>query len=254
MKYQYDLQKAYADYQETKSLKVTAEKFGTTGAQLNYQLKINNLDTTQDLYKKQVEYVKNLPVEKLYQEYLEFNNLVDLGKKYGVSPKIISKLFKDNKLSFTNKNYCNENFFEETGETQFYYSGLISSDGCINDAGGSKSLAFSINPKDIMILEKLKQLLESDSEIKVISYKATLKNVKNPVEKTYHSARFSVGSNKLCESLERRFLITPRKSLTYEMPDWLVDHPNVNWFMLGELDGDGCISIPKRVEKGKLLK
>lgn len=255
MKYQYDIQQAYADYQKTKSLKITAKKFGTTEAQLNYQFKINKLDTTQDLYKKQVEYVKSLPVEKLHQEYLELSSLRDLGKKYSVSPKIISKLFKDNKLSFVNRNYCNENFFEETNEAQLYFVGLIASDGCINDAGNSKSLNFCINPKDIMILEKLKELLESDSEIKVISYQQTLKNVKNPVEKTYHSARFNVGSNKLCESLERRFLITPRKSLTYEMPEWLINHPLVNFSLLGYMDGDGSISlVKKKSRKGKLEK
>jgi hypothetical protein len=48
-----------------------------------------------------------------------------------------------------------------------------------------------------------------------------------------------------------RFNIGQRKSLTYEFPDWLMDHSLVSHFMRGYFDGDGSfhISTEQKVTK-----
>ncbi len=124
----------------------------------------------------------------------------------------------------------NENYFEKWSSDMAYILGFTLADGCIIEGtykGYSGALKYGVHKKDVDILEKIKQKLESDHKISF---------------STHDAVHFCISSQKIVEDL--KFLgISYRKSLHENIPN--VPKKYIKDFIRGIVDGDGSISFGK---------
>lgn len=134
-----------------------------------------------------------------------------------------------------------EDFFQTENEYSFYLAGFIGADGNIekNHKGANRRLTIGLSEKDLLFLNNIKNLLGSDTKlINNISYGSR----RNPLWKDTKSYTLRVSSSKIAFDLIK-FNIVPNKTKIYTFPQWLINHPLVNHYMLGYNDGDGCLRI-----------
>lgn len=123
----------------------------------------------------------------------------------------------------------NHAFFDDIdSEAKAYWLGFIGADGCVRIHGNSPRLEMCLAPKDAGHLHKLRDALGSNHRV-IAGGK---------------SARFAVCSRSLFEGLAKHG-IHPRKSLTYEWPDFLADDL-VRHYFRGYFDGDGSFGVTTR--------
>lgn len=145
--------------------------------------------------------------------------------------------------------------FSQETPASFYLAGFIAADGNIYtdvDKQGKKhfDLGISLKEGDRPHLEKIKKLMGSDHKL----YRRVIKNSKrNPNYRDSISYTLFVYAPELLKDLQS-FGITSSKSLTYKMPEWLINHDMVKHFMLGYFDGDGSISFDLKHSNGSLRK
>jgi len=132
--------------------------------------------------------------------------------------------------------YNNPTVFDLDTEESFYWAGFIAADGCVMEKGRSYPFVFkvSLSNKDILHIHKLKDFLKCTNPIKILTT--------NHSDKQY--CELIVYSKYLCFSLAR-FGITPRKSLTYNIPQKIVNHALFKHFIRGYIDGDGSPGFGK---------
>lgn len=148
--------------------------------------------------------------------------------KIYVSPgKVTSKSYCTPKCRFAHRNPdFNENFFAEPNLVNSYWAGFIAADGCISSpAGRSLRLSFSLQASDKSHLMNFQSFVGAGK-----IYDAD-----------HNKCSFYLHSNKICEDLDDRFGITPRKSFTLEPPDLRGD--NAIAYIAGLIDGDGSYTF-----------
>jgi hypothetical protein len=114
--------------------------------------------------------------------------------------------------------------FAEESEEAYYWAGFIAADGNISD---ENDLYVCLNYDDTVMLEYILKYLQSNHKIS------------SNTDKYYRSQIGLRLNNNMVEILKNKFNVTPRKSLTYELPslpDEMFRH-----FLRGYFDGDGCI-------------
>jgi DNA-binding transcriptional regulator WhiA len=128
------------------------------------------------------------------------------------------------------KYYVDENYFDHIDNAEkAYIIGLLWSDGCNKTDRGCISL--KLQDTDKHILENIKKLMGSNQPLYF-----------SPRKKDSHHDTYSleISSVKLSKRLEELGMIA-NKSLSLEFPKWL-DESLYSSFILGLIDGDGCIS------------
>lgn len=192
-----------------------------------------------------------LTKEILEKDYSELGNFKLIGLKYNIPRSTIERYCKilgvktNAKISYT----CNDDFFSKDNEDSFYLAGFIAADGCINQHKSKEPnyIMITLSEKDKFHLLKITKLLEFSGPIKYSIRKLSEKN------KNWNDAkiaRIDIYSKKIISDL-RKFNIGQRKSLTYNMPDWLTTHPLINHFLRGYVDGDGSFFITQEKRKTK---
>lgn len=118
-------------------------------------------------------------------------------------------------------------YFEKIdSEDKAYFLGFIAADGALVDNGrGVLVLSISINEKDVMVLEKLKEHMKAEHPIKQLA--------RNQV-------RITITRKKLASDL-MKLGIHERKSLDLEPMLSVVPKPFKKDFIRGYFDGDGSI-------------
>lgn len=189
--------------------------------------------------------------EVLQRAYEELGNFKLMAEKYHVPRSTVERYCKlfGVKTTLKIRYTCDDDFFSKNTEESFYVAGFIAADGCINQHKSDEpnSITLCLSKKDESFLTKLKDILKFDGPIThVISRLSKYDDEWNDSEQ----ARFTIYSKQIIADLER-FGIGQRKSLTYEFPDWLMDHVLVSHFMRGYFDGDGSfhISTERRATK-----
>lgn len=129
-------------------------------------------------------------------------------------------------ISFVRRIPVLDNFFTIPDLENSYWAGFIAADGCIHTK--SNRISIMLADKDIQHLLLLKE--------KICPVHNLLKY------KTYISLKFS--SIKIKNDLKQNYSITERKSLTLKPPKNL-STVNSLAFIIGYIDGDGCIRINK---------
>lgn len=124
----------------------------------------------------------------------------------------------------------NDDFFHIPNILNCYYAGFIAADGCVHAI--RPLLQINIHKKDQIILENF----SDDTNF----------------AGTYHvygdKAKLHITSAQWRRDLFNNFSITPRKSLTLQPPK-LFDEELIQAFIIGLIDGDGCIDFNRH---GKL--
>lgn len=130
----------------------------------------------------------------------------------------------------------NHSFFSEINEQSMYWAGFIASDG--NIAKDKPRITLALKSSDKNHLEKFKKNINFDGPIIDITSKDTRNNFKS---ETYYKSQIRFTSKQMVYDLKSNFNITPFKSKILKFPDHLKDHPLVNHFIRGLIDGDGGI-------------
>ncbi len=147
-------------------------------------------------------------------------------KKFSI-PTPIHRGRRINGRKFT----INHDFFSEINtEERAYILGFISADGCLAKTGND--IRIEVQPKDIDILESIKQCLGSDAPI--------VEEVRDTgFVKQWHSIKFRVHSATMHADL-CRLGVTPTKTFTLlyptAIPVYLERH-----YIRGLIDGDGSV-------------
>lgn len=145
----------------------------------------------------------------------------------------------------------NESFLSKETPESFYVAGFLAADGWVKvvQKKNTKYLRYdvclSLKEEDKEHLEKIKILFETDKPL----YKRLVRNsLRNPKYNDTITYSLNLYSKNIFDDL-RKFNVTPNKSLTYQFPDWLLNHKYVNHFMRGYFDGDGSISFDSKNRK-----
>lgn len=145
-------------------------------------------------------------------------------------------------------NQGNIRYFENIDtHIKSYFLGFITADGCLqNNGSNSFGLSITIHSKDRSIVDKLKE--EIGCENKILHLTTNMTHNQKPKD----HVRFAL-FNKLLYSDLCKYGLAPRKSTT--MPNIIPNIPKEfrKSFILGYLDGDGSVNLPKK-GKTKMTK
>ena len=137
-------------------------------------------------------------------------------------------------------------FSDYTSIVECYWAGFIAADGCITKRSKDteyNSLTITLGVKDINHLKALKKHLRADNKIST--------RLMNDGTGNFHkSCEFRVGNREIVKDLYKNYNITPRKSLTLKPPPSLTKR-QFKAFLVGYIDGDGCIGKYKSNRKTK---
>lgn len=186
---------------------------------------------------------KNIPAKEVLEElYINQNkSMTEIGKILGHTQDTISRYLKFYGIKIKSHQYKysrNENYFSEPNIENCYWAGFIAADGCIF----SSCLRINLHIKDKSHLEVLKNSIEYTGPLIDIIGKPSCTYHK---KEAYYSSLLSIRSNKICDDLNKNFNITPRKSLTLQPPN-LIDREHILSYIIGIIDGDGCLYFDKK--------
>lgn len=124
---------------------------------------------------------------------------------------------------------CNDHYFDRMSLEACYWAGFIAADGYINPVSSTLEITLSI--RDINHLQLFLDATDADSQIETF--------IRRPNE-----CRIRLnGVYRWIDILEKKFNITTAKTNTLQPPDLA---GNRLWaFVIGFLDGDGCITKNK---------
>jgi hypothetical protein len=128
----------------------------------------------------------------------------------------------------------NENFFTEPSVLNSYWAGFIAADGCIS----KNRLTIGLSSKDSIILERFKIDIGYNGKIYIVN------QFDKRTQKTYTRNVIRISSKTIINDLLLNWNISERKST-------ILTHPNLSElkyqlaYIIGYIDGDGCISIAK---------
>lgn len=185
--------------------------------------------------------IKNIKLGKLSkrdkEEIIEAynkNTSTELAQRYNVSRGMITKLWRDNHLAGKeNRRYpINQHYFNQIDtEEKAYWVGFIAADGCIYDSDDTRAtrISFSLQAKDIEILEQFKKAISTTKPINHL-----LSNRNRPL------VHLEISSNEIGNDLKKLGLQNRKTYLQTWVP--FSDNKLQNAFIRGYFDGDGCIS------------
>lgn len=186
------------------------------------------------------ENLKKLSKEILEYEYKTCKSMQKVADNLNLSVSTIYKYMKLYNIYYEKKYkgiyQCNENFFKIDSPESFYLAGFIAADGSVQYRKYSKILKITLSDKDLSHLEKIKNILNSNHNIKIYKVKKS-----KLVKSENNCAELQISNKNLVEDLVK-FNIIPNKTKTYIMPEWIINHNFISHFMRGYFDGDGTIT------------
>lgn len=138
----------------------------------------------------------------------------------------------------------NNNFFSKPTLLNSYWAGFIAADGCI--LSDKPVLQIGLSSKDKNILIKFKNEIKFEGRI------FERFNTSGDGKKLYPTSVLRIRSEKITKDLYKNFNITPKKSWTLKPPP--LDKKKALAFIIGYIDGDGCISQKRNNLGGTVLK
>jgi hypothetical protein len=138
----------------------------------------------------------------------------------------------------------NKLFFKTWSSHMAYVLGFISADGCLEGASYFRGKYLRICSSDKEILEKIKQVMDSEHVIVTIRPKEICMYGRKYISKEKYYLR--IGSYEIYNNLVE-LGITPNKSKTIVLPRIPVNY--IKDFFRGYLDGDGCVNIYEKKKR-----
>lgn len=188
-----------------------------------------------------------IPKDEFIKIYNEFKTVKNTAKYFNCSEGTIRKNIKYHNMKLHLKMWerLDHDFFAKETADAFYWAGFIAADGCVTypkKKGASPILGIKLTRKDENHLYKFKKIINAEN--KIYQYK-TKNKFKSKKQQFLYNSGLHICSKRIVKDLEK-FNITPRKTATYEFPEWLINHPLVSHFMRGYFDGDGCITLRRK--------
>lgn len=135
------------------------------------------------------------------------------------------------------RHHVNMRYFSTLRADSCYWAGFIAADGCVIRTPTPR-FSVTVSRKDKRHLERLKDAIEFSGD--VVDGFSSCKGKKFAISRLGVSV-----DNSTLDDLERRFSITPRKSLTLAAPS-ILNSRLVAAFIVGYIDGDGSINWSER--------
>lgn len=179
--------------------------------------------------------------KEIIQQYQDGKSMAALGREWKCDPSTVKNIlnaygFQGRSLSEARRNFLNytinENIFEAIDTPdKAYWLGVMYSDGYISKAKYTNKFGISVAEKDKQWLEKFKEFLNYNGEIK--SY-LTGKTAYVP---GLPYVRLLIGNNKIVSDLEKHGVVEHKTKKINKLPDisYLDD------FIRGYIDGDGAL-------------
>ena len=144
------------------------------------------------------------------------------------------------KNNFIYKKYeVNENFWSNPNLLNSYWAGFSAADACIENTGNNKyKYTLSLSTNDAGHLKQLKKDCQYNGKI---MNRIDKKSINNNKKKIYYNSRLSITCAKWGIDLKKNFNISPNKTFRLSPPN-LNKYLLISW-LIGYIDGDGCISI-----------
>ena len=173
-------------------------------------------------------------IDKIIKLYSLRRPLKEISRQTNISPDKIKQFLMENKLWTGHrflKSYYDEFFFDHIDtEEKAYWLGFIFADGYLLKS--SSTIGIELEEKDKPHLEKFRQALKAEREVKIYHKNSTFGPQTN--------CRFSIGSKHLHEMLLSYFK-TVDKTHEGVLPQ-LYQEELVRHCIRGLFDGDGCLS------------
>lgn len=170
------------------------------------------------------------------ESLLNKKSITWLSQELGYNKEVISREAKEImglEFDFKRKSYVNLDYFKEIDTPEkAYWLGFLAADGYIV----GNELNIQLQQSDKLHLQKFSDAINGNLTIRDI-------NGKNNFGTEYHHHRVSLKSSKMVEDL-RKYGITPKKSLILTKPN--ISSIFFNYWILGYMDGDGCVSKNKK--------
>lgn len=175
--------------------------------------------------------LRNLLLEKKYS----FNQMAKFFQ--GRSGLSLSRHAKDylnlKNEGFIFKKYSyNQDFFAIPDIINCYVAGFYAADGCISDNPTTRVLSIVLSGLELDQLKKFKELFQFTGPIDSYEYE---------YKKNMHGLRI-YSAYKITEDLEKNFNLGPNKVYRLPPPN-LTDSKLKFAYLIGLLDGDGCVHI-----------
>lgn len=131
----------------------------------------------------------------------------------------------------TRKYIINDNFLKEETNNKYYFLGLMAADGCVFDTSSKSHFHIGlVGEEGLKLIEHLKLVLNCTFPIH--TYKNNANNDNHTLPMT---SRF-LWSDLVLNN------ITPRKTHTFTIPEYILQDENkLRYFLIGYIDGDGCV-------------
>lgn len=179
----------------------------------------------------------NSIIVALYESGLD---TYQVAKKCNCSQTFIMKTLKKCHISrrttqsYITKYVPNENFFDSINtEEKAYILGFLYADGNNYVKNNNYEVSIKLQLEDLSILEKMRDLISPDSQVKKVFDKSTYK--------FYYL--FKINSKVLSQQLSNLGCV-PAKSLILQFPSW-IDLSLQHHFIRGYFDGDGSLYSKK---------
>lgn len=150
-------------------------------------------------------------------------------QKSATTTKILGKNFK--------RIYSlNDNFLKQDSDIKYYYLGLMASDGNVSSKS-NKTISISQSGENgLKLITYIKNILDTNYRI-LMSYPKKGKCVYS----------LSIRSDILREDLIANNIV-PNKTHIYNIPEYILEDINkLRYFLIGYVDGDGCIGVYKNM-------
>lgn len=186
-------------------------------------------------YKNWTTEEENLLKQLLSEKKYSFNQMSKFFE--GRSGQSLSRHAKDY-LNLKNENFIfkkysyDQNFFEIPNLINCYVAGFYAADGCITDNSTTRVLSLVLSGLELDQLKKFKELFKFTGQINSHEYEYS---------KNMHGLRL-YSAYKITEDLEKNFNLTPNK--VYRLPPPNLSDSKLKFaYLIGLLDGDGCVHI-----------
>lgn len=133
----------------------------------------------------------------------------------------------------------NEQFFDQIGNVQCYYAGLLAADGNIIKYNNRTRVSIGLASKDRQYLETFKNVVKYTGPIR--EYTQTRDYTQILLGKIFYISKLVFSSVPTwIKQLENIYNITPNKTFTLEPPN-LIKKEHIFSYLAGYIDGDGYV-------------
>lgn len=233
----------YQEYKTGKTLRELEKRYKVSSRKISSSFKNFGLKVRRG----GVARFKKSEILEMYEIYREGFSSIHISKKFNTSPGMVLRYFHKYELPVrsnainSRRYYCNEEYFQEINSPdKAYWLGFIYADGFITSkrTHGNRSLGISLAKRDIEIIKKFKNSIESNHKINI--YKAS-----GGYSIGAEYCRILIPSKKMTTDLMRHGVLE-NKTKKLKSPD--IKYEYIRHFIRGYMDGDGSITKSKKKE------